>query len=583
MSIRFDSSNNNTNILPSIDNPNNSETSTINNKNIDNNNEPKAEELPISSEQKESTSESSKLVFINDRNSFSDFRALQIRNKLDGGASGLLALNSQKPRQSPTTATTKNTPPPSPSPSASALDTTVKEKGVNISSSSKSDPQAVKELQNLINKHTGDKLEVNGNFDNKTQAAVRAFQREASLPVTGIVDSKTLETLQTGKQQISDYYLHTRYTPSDLTSLYDKGDPKGVYSSKDDLVNYVAEGEGGFNAAEDLGDGGGLSVGILQWTQNAGRLGEVTSKYKEVATQSADKRASQQVKDEIANKKLLPELADKRKAELSDQYNEFYSSFGGKQAANELLRTLQNNPKSISSSSIAKKFEQAGNKPIFQKAQRELALSAISERYLPKIAPASPYAKDGTLSKQTIALSLAVNNISESATSRLNNIIVKEKYTELVTKNPKIEEDINKKLNSLTPAQVRETYSKVVPSNSKSNDEVQKQLTQFESSYDKTHSTKKLTPEQLQKAKQERQTAIEGKESQLKSAAIKEELKRDVVTQNVSEEEFNRRFIDLAPSTLYSPANERKFGNGLKNRLNRLSDSASSQEQINLR
>lgn len=588
MSIRFDSLNNG-NFLAERDNFDNQiglSKTNITNNNIEGKNV--SEDGLASLEKNESTQES-KLVFISDRNGFSDFRALEIRDKL-GEDSSLLAANVQKNKQgrAQSTATSDvklNTSVNAKSDSTSKysrLEESIKEKGA-VSSTSKSEPQAVKELQTLINTHTSDKVDVSGSFDSKTQASVRAFQRSSGLAVTGVVDNKTLQALENNKNKISEYYLQTKYSSSDLTQLYEKGDPKGTYTSKDDLVNYIAEGEGSFNSVEDLNDGGGLSVGILQWTQNSKRLGELTSKYKEVATQAADKKAAQEVKkEEVAGKKLSPEQQEKRKAELSDEYNEFYSSFGGKQAANQLLSTLQNSPTSISSSSIAKKFEQAGNKPVFQRAQRELALSAV-EKYLPNIASASPYAKDGNLSKQTIALSLAINNIGPAALPKLNNKVISEKYTELASKNPKIEEGINKKLNSLSLPELRETYSKIVSSNPKQKAEIEKQLTQFKSNYDKTHPTKNLSPEKLEKAKQERQTAIEQKESQLKLPAIKEELKRESVVQNVSEEEYNSRLIELAPSTLYGPANEKKFANGLNNRLTRLADSASSQEQVNVR
>lgn len=588
MSIRFDSLNN-SNFLPTTDNSNNQIDLAKSNTSSNNIDGKVSTDSEVSLSQKnESLSQKAKQVFVSDRNSFSDFRALQINNKL-GDTSNLIASNFQKPKQS------SITPPNTPLGTASntkstsiskypTLEGSIKEKGNTISSASKSDPQAVKELQTLINTHTDgkDTVGVSGNFDSKTQAAVRAFQRSSGLPVTGVVDNKTLDALQKNNNKISEYYLQTKYTSTDLTKIYDKGDPKGAYTTKDVLVNYIAEGEGGFNSAETLQDGGGLSVGILQWTQNSTRLSELTGKYKEVATQEADKKAAQQVKEEISSGKLKPELAEKRKAELSDKYNEFYNTFGGKTEANKLLDTLKNNATSISPSSITKKFEQAGNKPIFQKAQRELALSTV-EQYLPNIISSSPYAKDGNLSKQTIAVSLAINNIGAGGLAKLNNKVVKEKYTELVSKNPKVEEDINKKLNTLSLLQIRETYSKAISSNPKLKDEVEKQLTQFKFNYDKAHPTKGFSPEKLEKAKQERQLAIEQKEAQLKLPTIKEELKRDAVVQNVTEEEFNKRLIELAPSTLYSPANQRRYTKGLNNRLTRLADSASSQEQVNLR
>lgn len=591
MSIRFDSLNNSN--FSSTNNSSNQIDSTKSNT-INNNSDSNTTTNEDSSLVKtELPSQDAKQVFINDRNGFSDFRALQINNKL-GDTSNLVAANFQKPKQSSNTASntsTTNTTPNSKSTNTTSttntskypvLQESIKEKGNTISSTSKSKPEEVKELQTLINTHTGNKVDVSGNFDSKTQAAVRAFQRASDLPVTGEVDNKTLQALETNKTKISDYYLHTKYTPNDLTKLYDKGDPKGIYTAKDVLINYIAEGEGGFNSAEILKDGGGLSVGILQWTQTSERLGELTTKYKEFATQEANQKAAKQVKEELTSKKLSPEQTEKRKAELSDQYNEFYSSFGGKKAANELLDSLNNSPSSINPNSITKQFREAGNKPIFQKAQRELALSDV-EQYLPNIASASPYAKDGNLSKQTIAISLAVTNIGPNSLAKLNNRVVKEKYAELVSKDPKIEQNINRNLSELSLSQIREGYSKAVSANPKLKNETEKQLNQFKANYDKTHPTKNLSPEKLEKAKQERQTAIDQKEIQLKLPTIKEELKRDAVVENVSEEEFNRRLIELAPNTLYGPASEKLYSKGLNNRLTRLADSASSQEQISLR
>ena len=54
---------------------------------------------------------------------------------------------------------------------------------------------SVKLLQELLNKH-GFNLTVDGDFGNKTEEAVKQFQKRLNLTVDGIVGSKTFEALQ---------------------------------------------------------------------------------------------------------------------------------------------------------------------------------------------------------------------------------------------------------------------------------------------------------------------------------------------------------------------------------------------------
>lgn len=76
---------------------------------------------------------------------------------------------------------------------------------------------SVKLLQELLNKH-GFNLTVDGDFGNKTEEAVKQFQKRLNLTVDGIVGSKTFEALQAKygyKFEVSDdidKLLKTRQT-----------------------------------------------------------------------------------------------------------------------------------------------------------------------------------------------------------------------------------------------------------------------------------------------------------------------------------------------------------------------------------
>ncbi|NBC31147.1 MAG: N-acetylmuramoyl-L-alanine amidase [Alphaproteobacteria bacterium] len=59
----------------------------------------------------------------------------------------------------------------------------------------------VVEVQTLLNRHGAD-LTVDGKFGQKTAAAVRAFQEQKGLPVTGSVDDKTLAALRKPPAQV---------------------------------------------------------------------------------------------------------------------------------------------------------------------------------------------------------------------------------------------------------------------------------------------------------------------------------------------------------------------------------------------
>lgn len=80
---------------------------------------------------------------------------------------------------------------------------------------------SVKLLQELLNKH-GFNLTVDGDFGNKTEEAVKQFQKRLNLTVDGIVGSKTFEALQTKYEANIDIikdFLKVHITPKTRTSI----------------------------------------------------------------------------------------------------------------------------------------------------------------------------------------------------------------------------------------------------------------------------------------------------------------------------------------------------------------------------
>ena len=80
---------------------------------------------------------------------------------------------------------------------------------------------SVKLLQELLNKH-GFNLTVDGDFGNKTEEAVKQFQRRLNLTVDGIVGSKTFEALQAKYEaniNIIKDFLKVHITPKARTSI----------------------------------------------------------------------------------------------------------------------------------------------------------------------------------------------------------------------------------------------------------------------------------------------------------------------------------------------------------------------------
>ena len=80
---------------------------------------------------------------------------------------------------------------------------------------------SVKLLQELLNKH-GFNLTVDGDFGNKTEEAVKQFQKRLNLTVDGIVGGKTFEALQAKYEANIDIikdFLKVHITPKTRTSI----------------------------------------------------------------------------------------------------------------------------------------------------------------------------------------------------------------------------------------------------------------------------------------------------------------------------------------------------------------------------
>ncbi len=256
-----------------------------------------------------------------------------------------------------------------------------------------------------------------------------------------------------------------RYDADKVEELYGED----TYNENDVWANIIAEGEGNFDTSGDLGDGGGLSVGILQWTQNTGRLGELMQRYKNVA-------------------------------EKDGKLEEFYNNFGGKENAENLLKQLNENPRSVSSASIKDYFHNAGRSESFQKAQIELA-RRDAPNTLNQVMTSHPYLKDNSVSKQSLAVSIIASNIGPALTDKIHDKTISNLYADLVKKNPSLA------VSNATPAQMKE-----------------------------------------------------------------------ITVKNVSENDYNKEFVKVAPNILYSEKNAR-FRTGTQNRMQRALDAFQPNEK----
>lgn len=231
----------------------------------------------------------------------------------------------------------------------------------------------------------------------------------------------TAKPTQGGKQTTG-----ARYTVEDLKRLYGKD---AVMQPIDEWVNIVARGEGRFETSGDVGDQVGLSVGILQWQQQSGRLGELMQRYKDVATREG-------------------------------RTEEFYATFGGKEKAETLLNTLNgSNPMSVSAASIKPLFAKAGGVDMFQRAQIEAAREEVGG-YIRLIAPLLPYrSADGTVSGRVLAAGLIVKNIGGGRNNprfvtKAINRTISSLYDEVARMNPAINNQLRERLAGVKPNEV---------------------------------------------------------------------------------------------------------------------------------
>ncbi len=96
---------------------------------------------------------------------------------------------------------------------------------------------AVKRLQTLLNKH-GAHLAADGDFGNKTEAALKRFQRAQGLPVTGRLNHATLDKLERGVQR-PDEFIKKGDSSARITGIerglkrlgYDVGAVDGKYDA----------------------------------------------------------------------------------------------------------------------------------------------------------------------------------------------------------------------------------------------------------------------------------------------------------------------------------------------------------------
>ncbi len=273
-----------------------------------------------------------------------------------------------------------------------------------------------------------------------------------------------------GAQQI----YPPRYTAEDVRRLFGQN---SSYTRLDDWVNIVARGEGSFTDAAILRDRAGLSVGIRQWTQNSGRLGELMQRYRDVA-------------------------------EREDRLAEFHQVFGGRENAEQLLSTLRDNPARVRPADIQVVFREAGRRDVFQRAQIEKAREEMPDE-MRGIAQDHPYSRDGAVSSQSMATSLIVHNIGPQRRDNVYRQTISGLYDELMQQRPNLSE-------------------------------------------------------------------------QVRGRQVTDDMKREIVTANVSEQEFNNRLASVAPRVLYTtPANYRAHARGLEIRLRQAIDMFPPEERVN--
>lgn len=215
-----------------------------------------------------------------------------------------------------------------------------------------------------------------------------------------------------------------KYTPPDIKRLFGDG---SSYNEVDYWVNVISFREGNFSDAADVGDRAGLSVGLFQWTQKSGRLGELMQKYKDVA-------------------------------ENSGKLEEFYQVFGGKEKAENLLAKLKNRSQagSVSLSEIKPLFAEAAKHDVFKKAQIEAAREE-APAYIKLVAPYLPNSEaDGKVSAKMLAAALVIKNIGgakddPSFVRKVMQRTTNELFDQVAANNPQVKQQLSERV-----AEIRE-------------------------------------------------------------------------------------------------------------------------------
>lgn len=438
---------------------------------------------------------------------------------------------------------------------------------------------------------------------------------------------------------------HNGYNKQDLQQLY--SDQAG-YTEKDRefkeldfWVNRIAQGEGAFNTAEDLNDGGKLSVGILQWTQNSGRLGGLMQAY-----QAAAQRENN------------PDL--------------FNDTFGGQKQADSWLNTLTGKtPGSLSSSTLQDEFQNAGNIDTFKRVQVERARSDVRTD-LENVNGMVPEMADGTVSGKQLAAALIMNNIGPGSPNRIFKAVDEKMYNGIKDQRPDVRnqlklrsdaqlaqyeyehadelkalspEDREKRLTEQRQASSRDFYSglsgRYGDVSEQANQQTDLALAQYEkehgldpanpehkaqidqaradlgieeyaklvekgptigqrvegtiktesdtkvgeqmADYEASHAAEldKMTPKQRDRAIAKQRAALT-KEVAGSMEDRRNELQRDAVQTNVSEDDYNETLIKEVPRQLYKKKNYNKFHRGVENRLRTAMEEIDVGHRVNL-
>lgn len=453
-----------------------------------------------------------------------------------------------------------------------------------------------------------------------------AGAQNTAVPFQGMFDAPT-PAVAAAPVAAANTTPHNGYTKAELEALYP--DSLGYtaenrkFKDIDFWANRIAAGEGAFNTAGDLNDGGRLSVGILQWTQDSGRLGRLLSGYQQAAHRE--------------NKDAL-----------------FDQTFGGTRNAQNLVTSLTgNNPDAIAPSSIQGQFHTAGNIDTFKRVQIEQA-RADTRSYLPGVANMIPHGEDGAVSGKQLAAALIANNIGPDSPTRIFKAVDDQLYAGIRNQRPDVQKQLGlrsdadlatyrhehaEELAAMSPAERSQAeatqqaatkqkfynglagkYGDVSaqanqqtdaallqyeaahhldPQNAKDQDAInqaradigiqqyaqlvsrgptigQRLETQAQTEttarttanfaeYEQSHAAElaKLSPNQRVRTEARERTRIQSEAS----TAVHGELVRKAVQDNVSESDYDSRLVTEVPKQLYSPRKYRRYHTGVENRV----------------